>query len=82
MDSSSASPRVVVVHHATHPERDNQFHATAVSSEFLKENQKMFRVQCTQCQASMEKPWKCAKVTVKYSNDDTGVPQYRKYILV
>ncbi|KAG1890860.1 hypothetical protein F4604DRAFT_1702769 [Suillus subluteus] len=60
-NNSSATPRVVLFHHATHPERDNQFRATAVSSEFLKANQKMFRVQCSQCQMSLEKPLKCAK---------------------
>ncbi|KAG1782373.1 hypothetical protein EV702DRAFT_378204 [Suillus placidus] len=60
-NNSSATPRVVVIQHATHPERDNQFRATAVSSEFLKANQKNFRVGCTQCQMSLEKPLKCAK---------------------
>ncbi|KAG1893257.1 uncharacterized protein F5891DRAFT_1067070, partial [Suillus fuscotomentosus] len=60
-NNSFATPRGVVVHHVTHPERDNLFRATAVSSEFLKANQKMFRVQCTQCQMSLEKPLKCAK---------------------
>ncbi|KAG2145081.1 hypothetical protein BD769DRAFT_1636660 [Suillus cothurnatus] len=66
MNNSSATPRVVVVHHATHPERDNQFCTTALSSEFLKENQKTFRVQCTQCQASLEKLLKCAKCQKKH----------------
>ncbi|KAG2031622.1 hypothetical protein BDR03DRAFT_972191 [Suillus americanus] len=64
-NSGSATPtsgRVgVVVHHATHPDRDNQFRAIAVSRKFLKENQKKFRVQCSQCQVSLEKPLKCAK---------------------
>ncbi|KAG2150695.1 uncharacterized protein EDB93DRAFT_1141586 [Suillus bovinus] len=59
--NSSATPEVFVVHHAIHAERDNEFRALAVSSEFLKANQKMFRVQCTQCQMILEKPLKCAK---------------------
>jgi len=82
MNNSSATPRAVVVHHAIHPERDKQFRALAVSSGFLKANQKMFRVRCTQCQMTLEKPLKCAKVIVKYPNDVRGVPQYRKYLLV
>lgn len=60
-NNSFATPRGVVVHHVTHRERDNLFRATAVSSEFLKANQKKFRVQCTQCRMSLEKPSKCAK---------------------
>ncbi|KAG2067527.1 hypothetical protein BDR04DRAFT_844811 [Suillus decipiens] len=60
-NNSSETPRVFVVHHATHPERDNHFRAVAASSDFLKENQKMFRVQCTQCRMILEKPLKCAK---------------------
>ncbi|KAG1863626.1 hypothetical protein DFJ58DRAFT_774202 [Suillus subalutaceus] len=59
--SATSTDRVVVVHHATHPDRDNQFRAIAVSSKFLKANQKMFRVRCSQCQMSLEKPLKCAK---------------------
>ncbi|KAG1746411.1 hypothetical protein EDB19DRAFT_356747 [Suillus lakei] len=60
-NNSSVTPRVVIVHHAIHPERANEFRATAVPSEFLKVSQKMFRVRCSQCQMSLEKPLKCAK---------------------
>ncbi|KAG2052808.1 hypothetical protein BDR06DRAFT_957181 [Suillus hirtellus] len=60
-NNSSATPTVVVLQHATHPERDKQFRAIAVSSEFLKANRKMLRIRCTQCQMSLEKPLKCAK---------------------
>lgn len=58
---SSTTPKVVHVVHVTNPERDNIFRATAVSSEFLKANQKYFGVQCTQCQKRLEKLLKCAK---------------------
>lgn len=59
---SSAAPKVVHVVHVSNPERcDNLFRATAVSSEFLKANQKYFGVQCTQCQTKLEKLLKCAK---------------------
>ncbi|KAG2150703.1 uncharacterized protein EDB93DRAFT_330431 [Suillus bovinus] len=57
----SATPREIFHLHATHPERDKEFRATAVSSEFLKASQKNFRVQCSQCQLALEKPLKCAK---------------------
>ncbi|KAG1789751.1 uncharacterized protein HD556DRAFT_764244 [Suillus plorans] len=57
----SATQNVVRVVHATHPDRDTFFHATAVSSEFLKANQKYVGVKCTQCQTILDKPLKCAK---------------------
>jgi hypothetical protein len=80
--NSSATPRVVVLHHAIHPERDSQFRAVAVSTKYLKAGQKMIRVQCTQCQMSLEKPLKCAKVMVKYPNDVADIHQCRVYLLV
>ncbi|KAG1808126.1 hypothetical protein EV424DRAFT_1543552 [Suillus variegatus] len=57
----SATSNVVRVVHAIHPDRDTFFHAEAVSSEFLKANQKYVGVECTQCQMRLDKPLKCAK---------------------
>lgn len=57
----SATPNVVRVVHATHPDRDTFFHAEAVSSKFLKANQKYVGVECTQCRMRLDKPLKCAK---------------------
>ncbi|KAG2139243.1 hypothetical protein DEU56DRAFT_944034 [Suillus clintonianus] len=60
-DSLSAAPNGVAMTYAIHPERDNIFRASAVSSEFLKAKKKCIIVKCTQCHTIMERPLKCAK---------------------
>ncbi|KAG2039302.1 hypothetical protein BDR03DRAFT_952527 [Suillus americanus] len=59
--ASSTAPKGVRMVHAIYPGQDKLFRDIAVSSEFLKANQKYFGVQCTQCQIKMEKLLKCAK---------------------
>ncbi|KAG1725995.1 uncharacterized protein EDB91DRAFT_77823 [Suillus paluster] len=59
-NNSSTTPKFF--HHVIQsPERDNAFHAVAAPSEYLKAKRKEFRVQCTQCQAILEKPQTCKK---------------------
>lgn len=62
----SSAPKAVYFEHVIHPETDNHFRATAASSEFLKANKNILRLECTQCRTKLGKLLKCAKVTLKY----------------